>query len=65
MPPKPKEYRERIKVLHQQAKRGDVTAMEELHRRYHINKIMIDGKLVDLKDRLLESSSGVQKKRAT
>lgn len=65
MSPRPKEYRERLKVLHRQAKRGNVTAMEELHRRYHINKIMIDGELVDLKDRLLESPRGFQKKQAS
>ena len=50
-------YQQRIKVLRGQAKHGSVRAMEELYKRYHINEIMINGELVNLKDRFVESST--------
>jgi hypothetical protein len=30
-------------------------AMEELHKRYHVNRLMMNGELMSLKDRLRES----------
>jgi len=51
MPKKPTKYKERLKVLRDQAKDGNTKAMEELHRRYHINEIMINGELVNLTER--------------
>jgi len=52
------EYQERIVKLRRQAKDGSIKAMEELYRRYHINQMMIDGELVNLKQRFVESPSG-------
>jgi hypothetical protein len=52
------EYRERMVKVLRQAKDGSTEAMEELYRRYHINQMMIDGELVNLKQRFLESPSG-------
>lgn len=57
MPRKPSKYQERIKVLRKQADRGSNRAMEELHKRYHINEMMINGEVVNLKDRFVESLS--------
>ena len=54
---KPTRYQERIKVLREQAKHGDMKAMKEMHKRYHISEIMINGELVNLKERLGESLS--------
>jgi len=55
MPKKPTKYQERLKVLREQAKDGNMGAMEELHRRYHINEIMINGELVNLRERFAGS----------
>jgi hypothetical protein len=52
VPVKPTRYQERIKVLRKQAQHGSVKAMAELHKRYHISEIMINGELVNLKQRL-------------
>lgn len=52
------EYRERFVKLHRQAKDGSTKAMEQLYRRYHINQMMIDGELVNLKQRFADSLSG-------
>jgi hypothetical protein len=52
------EYRERFVKLHRQAKDGSPKAMEELYRRYHINQMMIDGELVNLKQRFADPWSG-------
>ncbi len=57
MPRKPSKYQERIKVLRKQADRGSNRAMEELHKRYHINEMMINGEVINLKDRFVESLS--------
>ena len=57
MPEKPTKYQERIKVLREQAKEGSMRAMQELHKKYHISQIMINGELVNLKERLGESLS--------
>lgn len=57
MPRKPSKYQERLKVLRKQADRGSNRAMEELHKRYHINEMMINGEVVNLKDRFVESLS--------
>ncbi|MGB7061343.1 MAG: hypothetical protein WBF13_03205 [Candidatus Zixiibacteriota bacterium] len=57
MPRKPSKYQERIKVLRKQADRGSNRAMEELHKRYHINEMMINGEVISLKDRFVESPS--------
>jgi len=54
---KPTKYHERIKVLREQARDGNMRAMEELHRRYHINEIMINGELVNLTERFAEPLS--------
>ncbi len=51
MPVKPTRYQERVKVLRKQAKHGNMRAMAELHKRYHISEIMINGELVNLKER--------------
>ena len=48
---KPTPYQERIKLLREQAKDGNMRAMEELYKRYHINEIMINNELVSLKDK--------------
>ncbi len=55
MPRKPSPYQVRLKVLRKQANRGSNRAMEELHKRYHINEMMINGEVVNLKDRFVES----------
>lgn len=55
MPRKPTRYQERLKVLRKQANRGSNRAMEELHKRYHINEMMINGEVVNLRDRFVES----------
>ncbi len=60
MPRKPSKYQERIKVLRKQADRGSNRAMEELHKRYHINEMMINGEVINLKDRFVESPSRFQ-----
>ena len=52
---KPTKYEERLKVLREQARDGNMRAMEELHRRYHINEILINGELVNLTERFAES----------
>jgi hypothetical protein len=41
-------YKERMGALLREAQSGSRKAMQELHRRYHINKMMIEGRLVDL-----------------
>ena len=51
MPRKPTPYQERIKVLREQARDGDMRAMEELYKRYHINEIMINNELVNIKEK--------------
>jgi hypothetical protein len=48
---KPTKYQERIKVLREQARNGEMKAMEELYKRYHVNEIMINNELVNLKER--------------
>lgn len=55
MPPKPTTYQKRFRVLRAEAERGSMTAMQELHQRYHVNRLMIKGELVSLKERLKES----------
>lgn len=55
MLPKPTPYQKRLKVLRAEAERGSLQAVEELHRRYHINRLMINGELVRLKDKLVQS----------
>ena len=57
MPRKPTGYQKRIKVLRGQAKHGNMKAMQELHKRYHINEIMINDELVNLKERFAGSVS--------
>lgn len=51
MPRKPTPYQERIKVLREQARAGDMGAMEELYKRYHINEIMINNEVVNIKQK--------------
>jgi hypothetical protein len=48
---KPTPYQERIKVLREQARDGDMRAMEELYKRYHINEIMINNAVVNIKEK--------------
>lgn|GEM_PF-964147 len=62
MPRKPSAYQERLKVLRKQANRGSNRAMEELHKRYHINEMMINGEVVNLKNRFVESPSRFYKR---
>jgi hypothetical protein len=50
-------YQERIKVLRNQARDGSIKAMEELHKRYHINKITINDELVNLDEKFAGSLS--------
>jgi hypothetical protein len=57
VPEKPTKYQERIRVLREQAKEGSMRAMQELHKKYHISQIMINGELVNLKERFRESMS--------
>ena len=54
---KPTRYQERIKLLREQAKNRNMKAMEELHKRYHINEIMINDEVVNLKERFAGSLS--------
>ncbi len=51
-------YQETLKKLRRQAQGGSTKAMEQLYRKCHINQIMINGELVDLKRRFAESPSG-------
>lgn len=51
MPRKATKSQERLKVLRERAKHGSMKAMEELHNRYHINQVMINEELVNLKER--------------
>jgi hypothetical protein len=51
VPRKPTPYQERIKVLREQATNGDMRAMEELYKRYHINEIMINNEVVNIKEK--------------
>ena len=51
MPGKPTKYQERIRVLREQARNGKMRAMEELYKRYHVNEIMINNELVNLKEK--------------
>jgi len=55
MPPKPTTYQKRFRVLRAEAERGSMIAMQELHQRYHVNRLMMNGELVSLKERLKES----------
>lgn len=55
---KPTKYQERIKVLREQARNGNIRAMEELYKRYHVNEIMINYELVNLKERFTGSATG-------
>ena len=48
---KPTPYQERVRLLRGQAKGGNMKAMEELHKRYHINELMINDELVNLKEK--------------
>ena len=57
MPQKRTAYQERMKVLLREAKLGSPKAMGELYERYHVNRLMIKGELVDLKNRLTQSLS--------
>lgn len=54
---KPTTYEVRGRVLRKRSKRGDMKAMEELYKRYHINQIMVNGELVNLKQRFGEPQS--------
>jgi hypothetical protein len=58
VPARPTAYQQRIKILRKQAEQGDKSAMKELHQRYHINKIFINGELLNLKERFVESPKG-------
>jgi hypothetical protein len=51
---KPTSYQERIKFLREQARDGDMRAMEELYKRYHINEIMINNEVVNIKEKFAE-----------
>ena len=44
-------YEVRGKVLRKRSKCGDKKAMEELYKRYHVSQIMVNGELVNLKQR--------------
>ena len=52
---KPTKYQERIRLLLEQARNGKMRAMEELYKRYHVNEIMINNELVNLKERFTGS----------
>ncbi|MGB2697355.1 MAG: hypothetical protein WBD28_05780 [Candidatus Zixiibacteriota bacterium] len=54
---KPTKYHERIRVLREQARNGNMRAMEELYKRYHVNEIMINNELVNLKERFAGSAT--------
>ncbi|HVP36290.1 MAG TPA: hypothetical protein VMT04_04780 [Terriglobales bacterium] len=47
---KPTKYQERIRVLREQARNSDMRALEELYKRYHVNEIMINNELLNLKE---------------
>jgi hypothetical protein len=47
---KPTKYQERIRVLREQARNGNMRALEELYKRYHVNEMMINNELVNLKE---------------
>jgi len=51
MPGKPTKYQERMRVLREQARNGNMRAMEEMYKRYHVNEIMINNELVNLKEK--------------
>ncbi len=51
MPGKPTKYQERMRVLREQARNGNMRAMEELYKRYHVNEIMINNELINLKEK--------------
>jgi hypothetical protein len=51
MPGKPTKYQERMRVLREQARNGNMRAMQELYKRYHVNEIMINNELVNLKEK--------------
>jgi hypothetical protein len=55
MPGRPTKYQERMRVLREQARNGNMRAMEELYKRYHVNEIMINNELVNLKERFAGS----------
>ena len=57
MPGKPSKYQERIRLLREQARNGNVRAMEELYKKYHVNEIMINNELVNLKERFAGSAT--------
>jgi hypothetical protein len=48
---KPTKYQERMRVLREQARNGNMRAMEELYKRYHVNEIMINNELINLKEK--------------
>jgi hypothetical protein len=54
---KPTTYQVRGRILRELSKRGDKKAMKELYKRYHINQIMVNGELVNLKQRFGEPPS--------
>ncbi len=55
---KPTKYQERMKVLREQARNGETKAMQELYKRYHVNEIMINNELVNLKARFAGPLAG-------
>ena len=57
MSPKPTAYQERMKAVLREARLGSLKAMGELYERYHVNRLMIKGELVDLKSRFTQSLS--------
>lgn len=57
MPQKRTAYQERMTMLLREAKLGSSKAMGELYQRYHVNRLMIAGELVDLKQRFSEPSN--------
>jgi hypothetical protein len=56
---KPTGYEARGRALRERSKRGDKKAMEELYKRYHISQIMVNGELVNLKQKFGEPLSGL------
>jgi hypothetical protein len=54
---KPSKYQKRLEKLRRQAQGGSTKAMEQLYSKCHINQIMINGELVDLKRRFADSPS--------
>jgi hypothetical protein len=55
MPPKSTTYQKRFRVLRAEAERGSTRAMQEPRQGYHVNRLMMNGELVSLKDRLKKS----------